>query len=154
MKQKISILGSTGSIGLQSLDIISKKKNFFIIYLLSANKNQNENFAILENFIRWSFSLSFGKNISFGPYASIYSFNDRDNIDKKSKTIISDYCVIEYGVTICSGVKIGEGSVIKAGTVVSEDIEPYYIVGGNPIRKLANRNRNLKYKIAYNPWLN
>jgi len=42
MKQKISILGSTGSIGLQSLDIISKKKNSFIIYLLSANKNQNE----------------------------------------------------------------------------------------------------------------
>ena len=42
MKQKISILGSTGSIGLQSLDIISKNKNSFIIYLLSANKNQNE----------------------------------------------------------------------------------------------------------------
>ena len=42
MKQKISILGSTGSIGLQSLDIISKKKNSFIIYLLSANKNQYE----------------------------------------------------------------------------------------------------------------
>ena len=42
MKQKISILGSTGSIGLQSLDIISKTKNSFIIYLLSANKNQNE----------------------------------------------------------------------------------------------------------------
>ena len=35
MKQKISILGSTGSIGLQSLDIISKNKNSFIIYLLS-----------------------------------------------------------------------------------------------------------------------
>ena len=42
MKQKISILGSTGSIGLQSLDIIGKKKNSFTIYLLSANKNQNE----------------------------------------------------------------------------------------------------------------
>ena len=55
---------------------------------------------------------------------------------------------------ICSGVKIGKGSVIKAGTLVSEDIEPYCIVGGNPIRKLSNRNRNLKYKISYNPWLN
>ena len=42
MRQRISILGSTGSIGLQSLDIISKKNNSFIIYLLSANKNQNE----------------------------------------------------------------------------------------------------------------
>jgi len=42
MRQRISILGSTGSIGLQSLDIISKKNNSFIIFLLSANKNQNE----------------------------------------------------------------------------------------------------------------
>ena len=42
MKKIISILGSTGSIGQQSLKIISKKKNIFQIYLLSANKNLNE----------------------------------------------------------------------------------------------------------------
>ena len=39
MKKTISILGSTGSIGKQSLKILSKKKNSFEIYLLSANKN-------------------------------------------------------------------------------------------------------------------
>ena len=39
MKKKISILGSTGSIGLNSLRIFEKKKNLFSIYLLSANKN-------------------------------------------------------------------------------------------------------------------
>ena len=39
MIKTISILGSTGSIGLTSLDIIEKKKNFFKVYLLSANKN-------------------------------------------------------------------------------------------------------------------
>ncbi len=39
MKKTISILGSTGSIGLTSLKIISKKKNLFTINLLSANKN-------------------------------------------------------------------------------------------------------------------
>ena len=40
MKKKISILGSTGSIGLTTLKIIDKKKNFFKpLYLLSANKN-------------------------------------------------------------------------------------------------------------------
>ncbi len=39
MKKKISILGSTGSIGLSTLKIIDKKKNFFSIILLSANKN-------------------------------------------------------------------------------------------------------------------
>ena len=39
MKKKISILGSTGSIGLNSLKIIDKKKHLFSIYLLAANKN-------------------------------------------------------------------------------------------------------------------
>jgi 1-deoxy-D-xylulose-5-phosphate reductoisomerase len=41
MMKKISILGSTGSIGRTSLDIINKKKNYFKIYLLSGHKNLN-----------------------------------------------------------------------------------------------------------------
>ena len=39
MKKKISILGSTGSIGLNTIKIINKKKNFFKINILVANKN-------------------------------------------------------------------------------------------------------------------
>tara|TARA_B100001057_G_C22852403_1_gene951461 strand:+ start:72 stop:1232 length:1161 start_codon:yes stop_codon:yes gene_type:complete len=39
MKKKISILGSTGSIGLSTLSIISKKKHLFEVNYLSANKN-------------------------------------------------------------------------------------------------------------------
>ena len=39
MKQKIAILGSTGSIGKSLLNIINRDKNNFKIILLSANKN-------------------------------------------------------------------------------------------------------------------
>ena len=39
MVKLISILGSTGSIGLSTLNIINKKKKLFKINLLSANKN-------------------------------------------------------------------------------------------------------------------
>jgi 1-deoxy-D-xylulose-5-phosphate reductoisomerase len=39
MKKTISILGSTGSIGLSALSIVDKKKNFFKVHLLSAKKN-------------------------------------------------------------------------------------------------------------------
>ena len=39
MKKRITILGSTGSIGLSTLKIIDKKKNYFFTNLLSANKN-------------------------------------------------------------------------------------------------------------------
>lgn len=39
MKKNISILGSTGSVGLSTLKIIDKKKNFFRVILLAANNN-------------------------------------------------------------------------------------------------------------------
>tara|TARA_B100001989_G_scaffold25745_1_gene15381 strand:- start:5839 stop:7008 length:1170 start_codon:yes stop_codon:yes gene_type:complete len=41
MKKLISILGSTGSIGLTTLRILDLKKNYFIPYLFSADKNYN-----------------------------------------------------------------------------------------------------------------
>ena len=39
MKKKIAILGSTGSIGTSTLEIIKKDKFFFDVVLLSANNN-------------------------------------------------------------------------------------------------------------------
>ncbi len=48
MKKTISILGSTGSIGLTTFKIIDKKKNFFKINILVANKN----FSLISHQIR------------------------------------------------------------------------------------------------------
>ncbi len=42
MKKKIAILGSTGSIGKQTLEIIRDNKKYFDIFLLSTNENLNE----------------------------------------------------------------------------------------------------------------
>ena len=39
MKKKIAIIGSTGSIGKQTLEIIKKNKKNFEVILLSTNKN-------------------------------------------------------------------------------------------------------------------
>ena len=41
-KKKIAILGSTGSIGENTLDIIKKDKKNFEIILLSTNRNINK----------------------------------------------------------------------------------------------------------------
>ena len=49
MKKYISILGSTGSIGLTTLDIINKKKNYFKINLLCAHKN----YKLISNQIKY-----------------------------------------------------------------------------------------------------
>ena len=37
-------------------------------------------------------------------------------------------------VIICPGVTIGRGSVVGAGSVVTKDVPPGVVVGGNPAR--------------------
>ena len=56
-----------------------------------------------------------------------------------SKTIVEDDVWIGYGSTIMSGVKIGRGSIIAAGSIVTKEILPYSIVGGNPAKKITER---------------
>lgn len=66
-------------------------------------------------------------------------------------TIIEDDVWIGYGSTIMSGVKIGKGSIVAAGSVVTKDVEPYSIYGGFPAKKLKDRfdtDLDLKNHIA------
>jgi acetyltransferase-like isoleucine patch superfamily enzyme len=52
----------------------------------------------------------------------------------KGPTIIEDEVWIGFGVNILSGVKIGKGAIIAAGSVVTKDIPAYSIAGGVPAR--------------------
>ena len=77
MKKKIAILGSTGSIGRETLEIIKKNKKDFNIVLLSANTN----YSLIKKQI----------NIFKPKYFIInnfYVFNKIKKIKKDSKTII------------------------------------------------------------------
>jgi acetyltransferase-like isoleucine patch superfamily enzyme len=56
-----------------------------------------------------------------------------------SKTIVENDVWIGYGAIILSGVTIGTGSIVAAGAVVSNDVPPYSIVGGNPARLIKSR---------------
>lgn len=53
--------------------------------------------------------------------------------------IVEDDVWIGMGSTILSGVRIGKGSVIAAGSVIVKDVEPYSIVGGNPAKQIKMR---------------
>jgi acetyltransferase-like isoleucine patch superfamily enzyme len=57
----------------------------------------------------------------------------------KGDVLIGNDVWIGYEALILSGVKIGDGAVIAARSVVSRDIEPYSIVGGTPAKHLRYR---------------
>ena len=55
------------------------------------------------------------------------------------EVVIGNDVWICYDATILSGVNIGHGAVIGAGAVVSRDVAPYSIVGGNPAEEIKKR---------------
>ena len=46
---------------------------------------------------------------------------------------------VGYGSTIMCGVTIGDGAVIAAYSLVTRDVLPYQIVGGNPAKYIRTR---------------
>lgn len=55
---------------------------------------------------------------------------------KCEPTVIGRRAAIGSNATILCGVKIGEGAVIGAGSVVTKDVPPRAVVAGNPARIL------------------
>ncbi|MFN0159989.1 MAG: acyltransferase [Burkholderiales bacterium] len=49
---------------------------------------------------------------------------------------------IGYGSLILKGVSIGDGAIVGAGSVVTEDVPPWTIVAGNPARVIRELGPN------------
>jgi acetyltransferase-like isoleucine patch superfamily enzyme len=57
----------------------------------------------------------------------------------KYKIIVEDDVWIGHGAIILSPLRIGHGAIIAAGSVVTKDVPPYAIVGGNPAKLIKWR---------------
>lgn len=57
----------------------------------------------------------------------------------KGNTVIGNDVWFGNGATIMPGVKIGSGAIIGAGSLITKDVAPYTIVGGNPGRVIRQR---------------
>ncbi|MET0626304.1 MAG: CatB-related O-acetyltransferase [Pyrinomonadaceae bacterium] len=57
----------------------------------------------------------------------------------KGDVVIGNDVWVGYGALILSGVRIGDGAVVAARSVVRGNVEPYSIVAGNPSRHVKFR---------------
>ena len=87
-------------------------------------------------------------DIMMGPDCIIYGDTMHNYYDyyyyyygsiKKSPPVIHNRVWIGSRVIIMPGVEIGEGAVIGAGSVVTKNVPPYAIVGGNPAKVIKYR---------------
>lgn len=60
-----------------------------------------------------------------------------------SKTFVKRGASIGSSSTLLSGVTIGEGAIVGAGSVVTKDVPPYCIVAGNPARLLRKIEKEI-----------
>ncbi len=59
--------------------------------------------------------------------------------NRKKDTVIGNDVWIGYDATIMPGVSIGDGAIIGTRAVVTKDVAPYEIVGGNPAQVIRKR---------------
>ena len=99
--------------------------------------------------IQGSGQVKIGDNFHSGIDCMIITSNHNYNNGKAipyDDTIISKDVIIEDNVwlgnrvIILSGVSIGEGAIIQAGSVVVSDIEKYAIAGGHPAKTFKYRD--------------
>lgn len=73
-------------------------------------------------------------------YAWEEKIRQKNFVDRnKPLPIIGNDVWIGYGATVMNGVMIGDGAVIAAKSVVTKDVQPYTIVGGNPATVIRQR---------------
>ena len=94
-------------------------------------------------------SVTIGKNVMMGPDCLILTKNHAfDSTDipmnmqgykEDSPVAIGNDVWIGQRVIILPGLRIGDGAIIGAGSVVTKNVEDYTIVAGNPARVIRKR---------------
>jgi len=88
-----------------------------------------------------------GNNVLIGPNVVMRAANHgiskskliREQDHEGGIIIIEDDVWIGSNVVILKDVRLGKGSVIASGAVVTKDVKPYSIVGGVPAQKIFSR---------------
>lgn len=97
-----------------------------------------------------------GNNVGIAHDTKIYTLghdiNDPKFQTRGAPVRIKDNAFIFSNVLILPGVTIGEGAIVLPGSVVTKSVEPWTIAGGNPAKKIRDRNHDINYSQVYRYW--
>lgn len=89
-----------------------------------------------------------GKGVGIGPTVQILtSMHRSEDLTKPvlahplefKEVVIEDGSDIGIGSIILPGIRVGEGAIVGAGSVVTKEVPPFCIVAGNPAKFLRKR---------------
>lgn len=92
--------------------------------------------------------ISIGDDVMIGPNVSLISAGHPVEVSERFAGVVGKPIVIERNVWIAAGailiggVRVGENSVVAAGSVVTKDVPANTLVGGNPARVIRSLGGN------------
>lgn len=83
--------------------------------------------------------ITIGNDVFIAPKVNLITINHDSDPENRSATygrpiVIEDKVWIGINSTILPGVTVGYGSIVGANSVVTHDVSPYTVVGGNPAK--------------------
>ena len=117
--------------------------------------------AKIGNYVRFHSSVHIGQKSIIDDFVRIYPYSVLTNDPHPPSNLsigvkVNKYAVIAAMCCILPGVQIGENSLVGAGSLVKNDVEPETVVAGVPARYIC-RTSDIKLKDGSNqpayPWM-
>lgn len=98
--------------------------------------------------------ITINQGVCIGPRVTIMTENHRydapdlaaipyDHLDIRKPVVLEENVWIGHSAIILPGVTLGEGSVVAAGALVTKNVPPYAVVGGNPAKIIKYRDKDV-----------